>query len=168
MAIEKEAEGGFTAALRAKLRERLVTDLRALEPSGALGRKKVSVPLGGLRSVVELDTVLKRIAERLRRIRRMHELIIETDDIQAGAPTFTGTRILVRPIAAALKEGESNKALLSAYPRLTDEMLEVARLYDRMKPSRGRPKDLTRGLEPKIGSPGYPAGVMGMCPGPVF
>lgn len=149
VAIEKEAEGGFTAAMRQKLRERLQKDLRALEPSGAAGRNEVSVELGGLRGVVELDTVWKGIAERLQRIRRMHELITEADDVQAGAPTFAGTRILVRPIATALKEGEAPEALLRAYPRLTGEMLELATLYDEMKPARGRPKDITRGLKPK-------------------
>jgi uncharacterized protein (DUF433 family) len=79
----------------------------------------------------------------------MHELIIEADDIQAGGPTFAGTRILVRPIATALKEGEAPEALLSAYPRLTGEMLEIAKFYDQMKPTRGRPKDITRGRKPK-------------------
>jgi uncharacterized protein (DUF433 family) len=149
VAIEKEVEGGFTAALREKLRERLQTDLGALEPSGAAGRNEVSVELGGLRGVVELDAVWKGIAERLQRIRRMRELVTEADDVQAGAPTFAGTRILVRPIAAALREGETPEALLSAYPRLTSEMLEIADLYVRMKPARGRPKDITRGHKPK-------------------
>jgi uncharacterized protein (DUF433 family) len=79
--------------------------------------------------MVELDAVWKGITERLERIRRMHELVTEADDIQAGAPTFAGTRILVRPIAAALREGETPEALLSAYPRLTSEMLEIAELY---------------------------------------
>jgi uncharacterized protein (DUF433 family) len=149
VAIEKEAEGGFTPALREKLRQRLEGDLHALERSGAEGKTEVSVELGGLRGIIELDTVRKGIAERLERIRRMHELIIEVDDIQAGAPTFAGTRILVRPIVAALKEGEAPEALMGAYPRLTREMLEIAELYDRMKPARGRPKDITRGHKPK-------------------
>jgi len=99
--------------------------------------------------VVEVDTVRKSIGERLQRIRRMHELITEADDIQGGAPTFAGTRILVRPIAAALREGEAPEALLRAYPRLTREMIEMAGLYDQMKPARGRPKEVARGLRPK-------------------
>jgi hypothetical protein len=57
VAIEKEAEGGFTTALRAKLSERLRKDLRALEPSGVVGRNEVSVELGGLRGGVELEIV---------------------------------------------------------------------------------------------------------------
>jgi uncharacterized protein (DUF433 family) len=75
----------------------------------------------------------------------MHELIIEDPGIQAGAPTFAGTRLLVRPIAAALKEGEAPEALLAAYPRLTPEMLELAMLHDQVKPVRGRPKARSRG-----------------------
>ena len=149
VAIEKAAEGGFTAVLRKKLRQRLQKDLHVLDPSAKGGCNEISVELGGLRGVVELDTVWQGIAERLQRIRRMHELITETDDIQAGAPTFTGTRILVRPIVAALKEGETAVALLRAYPRLTGEMLEVAGLYDQLNPARARSKDITQGRKPK-------------------
>jgi uncharacterized protein (DUF433 family) len=149
VAIEKAAEGAFTAAMREKLRERLTEDLRVLGPSGATVRSEVSAERGELGGVVELDAVRKGIAERLESIRRMHELITEADDIQAGAPTFTGTRILVRPIAAALKDGEAPEALLSAYPQLTGEMLEAARLYDQLKPARRRPKDISGGLRPK-------------------
>jgi uncharacterized protein (DUF433 family) len=149
IAVEKEAEGGFTGALRKKLRQRLQKDLRSLKFSGLAGHNEVSAELGGLKAVVELDTVQKGIGERLQRIRRMHELITEADDIQSGAPTFAGTRILVRPIAAALGEGEAPEALLRAYPRLTAEMLEMARLYDQVKPARGRPKEVARGLKPK-------------------
>jgi uncharacterized protein (DUF433 family) len=149
VAIEKVAEAGFTVAMREKLRERLEEDLRVLEPLGATGRSEISAERGELRGVVKLDAVRKEIAERLERIRRMHELITEADDIQAGAPTFAQTRILVRPVATALKEGEAPEALLRAYPRLTSEMLEAARLYDQMKPARGRPKDISRGPRPK-------------------
>jgi uncharacterized protein (DUF433 family) len=70
----------------------------------------------------------------------MRDLIVEDDEIQAGAPTFAGTRILVRPIAAALKAGDSVDALLKAYPRLTKEMIQIAKRYDETKPARVRPK----------------------------
>ena len=78
----------------------------------------------------------------------MHDLIVEDDEIQAGAPTFAGTRILVRPIAAALKAGDSVDALLRAYPRLTKEMIQLAKLYVETTPVRGRPKVTAAGLKP--------------------
>ncbi|HJU18508.1 MAG TPA: DUF433 domain-containing protein [Stellaceae bacterium] len=74
--------------------------------------------------MVKIDTIRNGLAARLQRIRRMHELITKDPDIQAGAPTFAGTRLLVRPIASALKEGEAPEALLAAYPRLPPERLE--------------------------------------------
>lgn len=149
VAIEKRAEDGFTAPLRRKLQERLRQDSAALEPSRAAARNEVSVEFGGLRGVVKIDTIWNGIAARLQRIRRMHELITEDPDIQAGAPTYAGTRLLVRPIAAALKEGEKPEVLLAADPRLTSEMLELAILHDQVKPVRGRPKAGSRGQRPK-------------------
>ncbi len=149
VAIEKEAENAFTAALRKRLREQLRKDLSALEPSNAAPQEELSVELGGVKGVVELGIVWNRIAARLQRIRRMHDVIVEDDNIQAGAPTFAGTRMLVRPIAAALEEGDTPETLLKAYPRLTDEMLEFAKLFSEMKPVRGRPKAEARRLEPK-------------------
>jgi uncharacterized protein (DUF433 family) len=149
VAIERQAEGGFTAPLRRKLRERLRQDSAALEVSHAAAQNEISVEFDGLRGVVKVDTIRNGIAARLQRIRRMHELITEDPAIQAGAPTFAGTRLLVRPIAAALKEGEAPEALLAAYPRLTPEMLELAMLHDQVKPARGRSKAGSRGQRPK-------------------
>jgi uncharacterized protein (DUF433 family) len=149
VAIEKDAETVFTAALRRKLRDRLRRDLKGLDPSSAGWRKEVSVELNGMRGIIELDTVWGRIAERLRRIQRMHEVIVEDEEIQAGAPTFAGTRILVRPIVEALKGGDTPEVLRKHYSRLTDEMIQLARLYDETKPARGRPKLKVRGRKPK-------------------
>jgi uncharacterized protein (DUF433 family) len=149
VAVEKETEGAFAAPLRKKLRESLRKSLKNLEPSSAGWRKEVSVALNGVKGVIELTAVWDRIAERLQHVRRMHEVIVEDDEIQAGAPTFAGTRILVRPIAAALKAGDSADALLRTYPRLTEEMVQLAKLYDETKPVRGRPKVTASRLKPK-------------------
>jgi hypothetical protein len=67
VAIEKEAEGGFTGTLRKKLRQRLRKDLRSLDSSAAAGHAEISAEFGGLRAVVELGTVRKGIGERRRR-----------------------------------------------------------------------------------------------------
>ena len=149
LAIEKEAENAFTGLLRNRLRDQLRKNLNSLEPSSPAWQRELSVGANGVKGVVELAAIWNHIADRLGRIQRMHDVIVEDDNIQAGAPTFAGTRILVRPTAAALVEDDTPEALLKAYPRLTEEMLEFARLYNEVKPVRGRPKAKTGRLQPK-------------------
>ena len=43
--------------------------------------------------------------------RRAMRLIVEDEDIQAGAATFRGTRILVHQIAALLRQGADEREL---------------------------------------------------------
>jgi uncharacterized protein (DUF433 family) len=58
-------------------------------------------------------------------------LIVCDRDIQNGAATFRGTRILVHHIAALLAPGATEAELQEDYPRLTPEMLAAAPDYAR-------------------------------------
>lgn len=108
----------------------------------------VAVPfeldLGGVRGRLDFSQLSERLLARLAKVRRMHQLIVEDPDIQAGAPTFKGTRVLVRPIVAALEDGVAPAELREDY-RLTDEQLELAQLFVQIKPARGRPIAGARG-----------------------
>ncbi|GGK46096.1 DUF433 domain-containing protein [Salinarimonas ramus] len=53
--------------------------------------------------------------------------------MQAGAPTFRGTRVLVRPVAAALARGVDREKLKEDY-RLSDEQLSAALVYVAARP----------------------------------
>jgi hypothetical protein len=46
-------------------------------------------------------------------------------------------------IAAMLEAGTSAEELLSGYPKLTERMLELARIWVAAHPRRGRPKSLS-------------------------
>lgn len=61
-------------------------------------------------------------------------LIVEDPDVQAGAPTFRGTRILVLPVAQALRRGV-HRAEIKADYGLTDEQLEAALAYEAARSS---------------------------------
>lgn len=65
---------------------------------------------------------------------------MEDLEIQGGAATFKGTRILVHTIAELLKAGASDEELKEDYPHLTDAMIAAAPVYARTHPKRGRPK----------------------------
>jgi uncharacterized protein (DUF433 family) len=64
-------------------------------------------------------------------------LVVEDPDVQGGAATFRGTRILVQQIAQSLAQGADEAELFQDYPRLTREMVEAARLYGKLYPDRG-------------------------------
>jgi uncharacterized protein (DUF433 family) len=66
-------------------------------------------------------------------------LIAGDSDIQGGAATFVGTRILVHQIAALIRQRVSAAELCQDYPRLTAEMIAAAPVYARAHPRRGRP-----------------------------
>ena len=69
--------------------------------------------------------------------RRAMRLIVEDEDIQAGAATFRGTRILVHQIAALLRQGADERELREGYPNLTPEMIAAAPVFAHAHPDRG-------------------------------
>lgn len=68
--------------------------------------------------------------------------------ILGGAPVFRGTRIPVRAIAEMVDSGASRDEILDGYPALTRRLLELAVIWSRANPARGRPRKLEdRGLK---------------------
>jgi uncharacterized protein (DUF433 family) len=67
----------------------------------------------------------------------LNTLIVEDPDVQAGAPTFRDTRILVLPVAQALKRGVDRAEIKTDYC-LTDAQLDAALAYQAAR-SRLRP-----------------------------
>lgn len=90
--------------------------------------------------VVDARPTAKSITERLQRYRRAMELVVEDPEIQGGAATFKGTRLLVHHIAGLLQRGVPIAELREDYPNLTQEMIEAARIYVQAHPRRGRPR----------------------------
>jgi uncharacterized protein (DUF433 family) len=72
------------------------------------------------------------------RYREAMRLIVEDDEIQAGAATFRGTRILVHQIVDLLGQGADEAELFVDYPRLTRDMIAAALVFARAHPDRGR------------------------------
>lgn len=81
-----------------------------------------------------------RSGEENDRARPAPTQIAEDPEVQAGAPTFKGTRVLVWPIVDALKHGTPEAELLRDYPALSREKLNAALLYSEVHPRRGPPK----------------------------
>jgi uncharacterized protein (DUF433 family) len=84
--------------------------------------------------------VEREVMRKLKAYRDATTLVVEDPGVQNGAATFKGTRILVHTIAGLLAQGADTDELKEDYPALTDRMLEVAPLYAKANPKRGRPR----------------------------
>lgn len=70
----------------------------------------------------------------------MREKFIEVDrGKMGGTPVIRGTRVPVRTLAQLVEGEESRKALKEDYPHIPEEAYEVAVLWAKGNPRRGRP-----------------------------
>lgn len=95
---------------------------------------------GLLSYVVDAAEARETVTTELAAYRKAMDVVVEDLEIQGGAATFKGTRILVHTIADLLKAGASDEELKEDYPHLTDAMIAAAPIYARTHPKRGRPK----------------------------
>jgi uncharacterized protein (DUF433 family) len=89
--------------------------------------------------VVDARPTAKTMTGRLQRYRKAMRLIIKDPEIQGGAATFKGTRLLVHHIAGLLQQGMTEAEMREDYPNLTQAMIGAARIYVQAHPRRGRP-----------------------------
>ncbi len=71
---------------------------------------------------------------------RLREQYVETDPGRmGGTPVIRGTRVPVRTLAQLVQGGENPKALKEDYPHIPEEAYDVAVLWAKGNPRRGRP-----------------------------
>jgi uncharacterized protein (DUF433 family) len=105
---------------------------------------------GILQYVVDVKTTAEKVDADLAKYRKAMKLIVEDSNIQGGAATFKGTRILVHQITDLISRGATEEELREDYPRLTRAMIAAATIYSKAHPRRGRPRRPTwRNNEPR-------------------
>ena len=67
-------------------------------------------------------------------------MVIEDPEILSGTPVIKGTRVPVYDVAVAVETGTSKDRILKSYPSLKDWQVELASVYARAVPLRGRPR----------------------------
>lgn len=92
---------------------------------------------------VDVQTVAQATALRATQLSRLKDMIEIHEDVLGGEPVFAGTRVPVRTVADWLNSGETHAAIREAFPRVTQDMIDLAPLWVRTHPQRGRPKKLT-------------------------
>jgi uncharacterized protein (DUF433 family) len=101
---------------------------------------------------IRFSDIWKGVEERLRQLMRAREMVIEDPEILSGTPVIKGTRVPVYDVAAAVESGTSKDRILKSYPSLKDWQVELATVYARAVPPRGRPRRVSpaRGLKGSI------------------
>jgi uncharacterized protein (DUF433 family) len=144
------SEDVYTATLRRRVVEEVTVMLRArrdvesilaLRPE-FLGDIDWRINVHGVSiGIVSIDvgSFVSKAIDRMKAIERAQKLIAVDPDILGGTPVFAGTRVPVDTVAASLKKGIDRKRILEAYPSLTEEHLDAARVYSEVYPRRGRP-----------------------------
>ena len=88
---------------------------------------------------VDLAPFLRGVRQRLAKLNTARELVVEDPEILSGTPVIRGTRVPVYYVAASVEAGESMACILDSYSSLTAEDVELAALYAKAIPPRGRP-----------------------------
>lgn len=89
---------------------------------------------------VHFSGIWKAVDDRLRQLMKARQMVIEDPEILSGTPVIKGTRIPVYDIAAAFDAGTPVERILKSYPSIKQSQVELASLYARAVPPRGRPK----------------------------
>ena len=89
--------------------------------------------------LVQAKSARKQMEGALRRLAQAERMIVSDPEIMKGTPVYRGTRIPVHAIADMLGQGTPAEEILEGYPALTREAVELAAVYAKAFPRRGRP-----------------------------
>jgi uncharacterized protein (DUF433 family) len=126
----------FRAADRLTSEERQRTIRIASEPQGSSGSRRVQDAF----LTIDLETFWKDVEESLERLQAARAMVVSDPEILSGTPVIRGTRVPVYDVAASMASGIPIDRILSAYPGLQREHVELATMYAEANPQRGRPR----------------------------
>jgi uncharacterized protein (DUF433 family) len=80
------------------------------------------------------------VNRRLSQLKQAQELVNEDPEVLRGTPAIRGTRIPVYDVASLVDAGTPAEELREIYPKLTPSQIELASIYAKANPQRGRPR----------------------------
>jgi uncharacterized protein (DUF433 family) len=89
---------------------------------------------------VLLSSIWEDVDRRLSQLREAQEIVVEDPEILSGTPVIRGTRIPVHDVASLVDAGTPFQELLEIYPTLTQSQFDLASIYAKANPQRGRPR----------------------------
>jgi len=109
---------------------------RALESTPGVDIVAVS---GSSVLIVEVKTARLEVERELKRLRKVEQMVVSDPEIMSGTPVYRRTRIPIELVAAMMDQGASVEEILDGYPALSREQVDLAPLYVKAFPRRGRP-----------------------------
>ncbi len=89
---------------------------------------------------VRFADLWRSVDGRLHKLAAAEAMVVEDPEILSGTPVIRGTRIPVYSVAALFDSGTPMTEILEMYPRLVEDQVELASVYAKAVPQRGRPK----------------------------
>ena len=125
---------GVGDVLTAERRQRLFAAIAAEPQAGTVKADELLI--------VDVGEARKQVEQGVRDLEAAEAMVVRDKGTLGGEPVFKGTRIPVYGVVAMLDAGASAEELLAGYPKLTERMIELARVWVTAHPRRGRPKSL--------------------------
>jgi len=88
---------------------------------------------------VDVGPIAQDVETGLDLLAKAKAIVVSDKGILSGTPCIAGTRIPVHDLADMLSNGDAPAAILTAYPQLSSELLDLAAAYAQAYPRRGRP-----------------------------
>lgn len=127
---------GAADRLTSEERQRAIT-LASRNPSNVKSRTRT---IQDEFLTIDLAPFWKGVDERMVRLNAARAQVVEDNEILSGTPVIKGTRIPVYDVAASVAAGIPMERILSSYPSLNREQVELAALFAEANPQRGRPR----------------------------
>lgn len=89
---------------------------------------------------INFDSFVSGTIERHHRLTEAQNIVVEDAGILGGTPVIRGTRVPVYDIAASAEAGLTTSQIKDVYPSLDENLIELAVLYAKATPPRGRPR----------------------------
>lgn len=91
---------------------------------------------------VDLNSFLRSVAERWKRLSSAEELVVTSSDILAGTPSSRERAYPFMTLPRRLKRAFQVR-IVAAYPGVASEQIDLAALYTQASPPRGWPRSPT-------------------------
>ena len=89
--------------------------------------------------MVEVKMARLEVERELKRLRKVEQMVVSDPEIMSGTPVYRRTRIPIELVASMMDQGASVEEILDGYPALSREQVNLAPLYVKAFPRRGRP-----------------------------